>query len=65
VRAHVPALLSLLDDQEPPVARAAHAALKSLTGQDFGPRAGAGRDDRALAVAAWKVWWVRQQKKVD
>jgi hypothetical protein len=59
-RTHVPRLIEMLDDPEPPVARAAYAALRSLTGQDFGPAADASRADKAKAMAAWKGWWARQ-----
>jgi hypothetical protein len=61
-RAHVARLIDLLDDPEPPVARAAHVALKGLTRQDFGPPADATRAERAQAVASWKAWWAKQQK---
>jgi hypothetical protein len=44
------------------VARAAHAALKSLTNQDFGPDLDATRAEREKAVAAWKAWWDKQGK---
>jgi uncharacterized protein (TIGR03067 family) len=50
----------LLDDPEPPVVRAAHVALKALTGQDFGPVPDASRAESAKAVAAWKSWWTKQ-----
>jgi hypothetical protein len=53
----------LLEDPEPPVARAAQAALKGLTGQDFGPPAEATRAERGKAVAAWKAWWKSQPPK--
>jgi hypothetical protein len=47
-------LIGLLEDPEPGVAQAAHAALKDLTGQDFGP----GKNgDSAQAAVAWKQWW--------
>ena len=61
--AHVPRLIGLLDDPEPPVARAAQAALKSLSGRDFGPGPGASRAERAQAVAAWQAWWKKQGGK--
>jgi HEAT repeat protein len=57
-RAHVPRLIEMLQD-EAPVAPAAHAALKSLTGQDFGPAPEARQADVARAVAAWKDWWAK------
>jgi hypothetical protein len=53
----VPRLIERLEDPEPPVTHAAHAALKSLTRQDFGPGPDAARADVARAVAAWKAWW--------
>jgi hypothetical protein len=60
---HIPRLIELLEDPEPPVTRAAHAALKSLTSQDFGPAADATRAEQARAIAAWKAWWARNGKK--
>jgi hypothetical protein len=62
-RAHVGRLIELLQDPEAPVARAAHAALKSLTGQDLGPPRDAGKEDVARAVAAWKDWWRKNGEK--
>jgi uncharacterized protein (TIGR03067 family) len=56
----IPNLIQLLEDAEPPVVRAAHVALKALTGQDFGPEADASRAERATVIAAWKSWWVKQ-----
>jgi hypothetical protein len=62
-RSHVPRLIELLSDPEPPVARAAHAALKSLTGQDLGPEPDATRADIAQAVQRWKDWWRKNGDK--
>jgi hypothetical protein len=62
-RAQVPDLISLLKDAQPGVVRAAHAALKSLTGKDLGPPAGAGQTERAAAAARWKSWWELQKGK--
>jgi hypothetical protein len=59
----VPDLIRLLSDPEAVVERAAHAALKELTGQDFGPPAGADRTERARAVASWNVWWRKQSRR--
>jgi hypothetical protein len=53
-------LIDLLDDPESAVQRAAYAALKSLTNQDFGPAREAAPDERAEAVAAWRDWWKQQ-----
>jgi hypothetical protein len=54
---HVPDLLELLNDPEAVVVQAGRQALKELTGQDFGPEAGAGPGEHARAVAAWYDWW--------
>jgi hypothetical protein len=62
-KTNVPRLIELLEDKETLVARAAHAALKSLSGRDFGPAAGASRTEIAKAVADWKDWWSKQGGK--
>jgi hypothetical protein len=62
-RDQIPELIGLLEDPQPTVVRAAHAALKSLTRKDFGPPAGATRDERSKASTAWKNWWERQKGK--
>jgi hypothetical protein len=58
----VPDLIELLSDPEPPVARAAHAALKALTREDFGPSTDATRAERTEAIGKWKAWWASQKK---
>src|SRR5262249_49752537 len=60
-RGLIPDLIALLEDPERPVARAAHAALKEMTGQDFGPAAQATPAERGQAAARWKAWWARQK----
>jgi hypothetical protein len=60
-RAHVGRLIELLDDREGLVSRAAHAALKSLSNEDFGPAADASREERKEAKAAWRAWWKEQR----
>jgi hypothetical protein len=47
-----PRLIEMLRDGEPAVSRASLAALKSLTGQDFGTDS-----------AAWKAWAARHLNK--
>jgi hypothetical protein len=54
-------LIEMLSDKEATVGHAAHAALKSLTNEDFGPAKGATREERAKAILAWKAWWAKQQ----
>jgi hypothetical protein len=60
-KAHIPDLIPMLQDSEPIVGRAAHAALKSLSGKDLGPVVGASPQDVAKSVAAWKGWWDKYQ----
>ena len=57
----VPDLIKLLEDPEPPVAKSAHAALKYLTRQDFGPDADASRAERSKAIERWKAWWSKNK----
>jgi len=64
-RQFVPDLATLLEDPQANVARAAHAALKDLTGQDLGPAANAPRIARSQAAAAWKEWWKKQSGKKE
>jgi hypothetical protein len=53
-------LIDLLEDQEISVQRAAYAALKNLTAQDFGPSRDASKAEHAKSVAAWRAWWKKQ-----
>jgi hypothetical protein len=62
-RAHVGRLIDLLDDRETLVSRAAHAALKSLSNEDFGPAADASREQRKQSMAAWRAWWKENGKR--
>ncbi|HTU89544.1 MAG TPA: HEAT repeat domain-containing protein, partial [Gemmataceae bacterium] len=59
----VPDLIGLLRDPQIIVVRAAHASLKELTEQDFGPAAEATREERDQAVRKWIDWWSKQRKK--
>jgi hypothetical protein len=63
LREHIPALIERLADREPTVCRAAYAALKTVTGKDFGPPAEATRAQRDRAIEAWKKWWKDQGEK--
>jgi hypothetical protein len=62
-KTHISKLIDLLDDPEKTVERAAYAALKDLTKQDFGPAADASDDDKAAAIKAWRAWWKKQAEK--
>jgi HEAT repeat protein len=61
----VPQLIPLLRDTRGGVAEAAHQALKDLTGQDFGPKANASREDRVQASRQWTEWWNKEAKKTE
>jgi hypothetical protein len=56
-------LIEMLDDREATVGHAAHAALKELTKEDFGPAKDATKEQHAKAVLAWKAWWSKQAEK--
>ncbi|HWG46352.1 MAG TPA: HEAT repeat domain-containing protein [Gemmataceae bacterium] len=58
----IPHLIPLLGDTEMSVVRATHAALKELTGQDFGPATNASREDRDQAALKWLDWWNKRPK---
>ncbi len=62
-RRHLTRLIELMQDKEGSVSLAAHEALCSLTGKDFGPKTDAGRTDRARAAADWKEWNDKQGSK--
>jgi HEAT repeats len=59
---YMPRLIALLSDPQPIVSRAAYAALKSLSGEDFGPASNA--DDAAVkrATADWQEWWKKHSQ---
>jgi hypothetical protein len=59
----VPQLIPLLRDTRGGVSEAAHLALKELSGQDFGPKANASREERVQAARQWTEWWNKQAKK--
>jgi hypothetical protein len=58
-----PDVIRLLSDPEPMVERAAYAALKAISGKDFGPRSGADRSEKAKAIAAWELWWKKEARE--
>jgi hypothetical protein len=62
-KAHIPRLIEMFEDPELDVARAAYAALKELTGKDFGPGKDANRFAFSRAGDSWKEWWSRQGDK--
>jgi uncharacterized protein (TIGR03067 family) len=58
-RSLAPGLIDLLVDRDPSVARAARAALRDLSGQDFGPEPNADRAVQARALTRWRDWWTK------
>jgi hypothetical protein len=62
-KALIPDLIPLVRETRGIVAEAAHQALKELSGQDFGPKAGAGREERVKAAQQWSEWWSKQAGK--
>jgi hypothetical protein len=57
----IPDLVRLLEDHEALVARAAHAALVSLTGEDLGPAANAEEAEHKRALEQWKEKWGKKK----
>ncbi len=60
-KTHVPDLIDRLTDDDEIVIRAAKAGLKSLTSQDFGPKAGATKNECKASATAWRAWWSKQK----
>ena len=54
-------LIPLIADKDRPVATAAIASLRKLSGRDFGPSDTAGPDERLTAIRAWKQWLAEQK----
>jgi hypothetical protein len=53
----VPALILLLDDEDPAVRMSAGATLKDLTGHDTGYRPYADAEERHAHQDLWRQWW--------
>jgi uncharacterized protein (TIGR03067 family) len=58
-KSFLPDLIGLLRDPEPAVVPAAHASLKALTGQDFGPGPDATPPEQVRAANRWQEWAVK------
>lgn len=61
-KALVPDVIDRLADASDPVVRAARAALKSLSGADFGPAPGADEQAKQAAATAWRAWHEARKK---
>jgi hypothetical protein len=64
-KALIPQLIPLVKETRGGVAEAAHEALKDLSGQDFGPKANSGRQERVEAARQWSEWWKKQEGKKE
>ena len=62
-RGFVPDLIRLLQDPEPRVSRAAHAALKTIARTDFGPANADSPEQRDEAIKRWKEWWEKKNSQ--
>ena len=58
-------LISLLSDPAPDVQAGAAAALKKITGEDFGFKATASKKSKDDAVEAWRFWWRENQTRIN
>jgi hypothetical protein len=61
-KAHIPDLVTALEDEEDFVVRAARAGLDSLTGKNFGPANNATAGEKRLAAESWRQWMAAQKK---
>jgi hypothetical protein len=58
----IPELIKHLDDTDEIVWRAAALALKTISGEDHGPKKGATDAQRDKAIKDWKAWYEKFQK---
>jgi hypothetical protein len=63
LKALVPELIRMLDDDNEDVAKQVHDVLQQFASRDFGPKRGADRFERQEAMAAWRDWWEQQEKQ--
>ena len=59
-RRHIGDLIDLLESDDEGVRFTASAALRRLTGQDFGMLFARTDEERAIGVARWRQWWRAQ-----
>jgi hypothetical protein len=62
-RSLIPDLISLLEDRESRVERAAYASLRALTDEDFGPTPNASEERRLRSIERWREWWTKNMSK--
>jgi hypothetical protein len=58
---HVPALITLLEDEDPTVRMSAGKALKDLTGRDTGYRPFAPPEELRRQAMDWRAWWAARR----
>jgi hypothetical protein len=58
----IPDLIEVLRDSDEMVTQAAHASLRSITSQDFGPARDAASVEKLKAVLAWRNWLKTQMR---
>ena len=58
-------LISLLSDPAQDVQAAAAAALKKVTGEDFGFKPAASKKVKDDAVESWRFWWRENQTRIN
>jgi hypothetical protein len=54
---HMDQIIEMLLDPQPTVARAAYAALRRLSGKDYGPDLPSTEADKIMAASRWRKWW--------
>jgi HEAT repeat protein len=54
---HMDQIIEMLLDPEPTVARAAYAALRHLSGKNYGPALQSTEAERIMAASRWRKWW--------
>lgn len=57
---HVPAVIELLDDEDPGVRMAAGSALVEVTGHDTGYEPWADAAELRAQVETWRAWWAQR-----
>ncbi|HEY7424038.1 MAG TPA: HEAT repeat domain-containing protein [Gemmataceae bacterium] len=58
----IPDLIPLLKDDEMTVMHAAKAALRSLTGENFGPDDDTDSKGRIEVIKKWRAWWAEHEE---
>jgi hypothetical protein len=54
---HMDRIIEMLLYPQPTVARTAYAALRRLSGKDYGPALQSTEADKIMAASRWRKWW--------